>query len=149
MAAVHKPLHRPHEGCVHHERWACERVGAAEAYARGTVPVRRCKLADLDPAWNRTWAPRACRRRIAAGSLSGVCTGSANAGQAIMEYASNKTAGLRRLKLRRDQAIEEMTNALVRIQDAHYEIQLSIEGRVNLRSEEERRVGKECRSRWS
>src|ERR1051325_271284 len=52
--------------------------------------------------------------------------------QAIMEYASNKTAGLRRLKLRRDQAIEEMTNALVRIQDAHYEIQLSIEGRVNL-----------------
>jgi len=52
--------------------------------------------------------------------------------QAITDYAKGKTTRLRNLKLRRDQAVLEMTAALARIKDAQYEIQLSIEGRSSL-----------------
>ena len=52
--------------------------------------------------------------------------------QAITDYSNAKAARLGRLKARRDQGIEEMTNALTRIHDAHYEIQVAIEGRQNL-----------------
>lgn len=52
--------------------------------------------------------------------------------KAIASYADGKKNCLIKLTERRDQAVEEMTDALDQIRDSQYDVQLAVEGRSNL-----------------